>query len=338
MHTPRIALVGCGSWGKNLLRNFAELGALEIICDENEDALESAAAAYPSVRTTVDLQDVLDDASVDAIAFATPAALHFDHAKRALDAGKDVFVEKPLALRYEEGVELVEVAARADKLLMVGHILEYHPGIEALRRLVRDGELGELWYAYSTRANLGKVRQEENILWSFAPHDISAICELAGSEPEVVTASGASYLQPDLVDVTTTILQFESGLRAHIFVSWLHPFKEQKLVVVGDKKMAVFDDTVPDGKLKVYDKGIEWQEGVPIPRQTAETTIFIEQVEPMRRECAHFLECIETRKSPRTDGASAARVLRVLEASQQSLESGGQPVRLQSIKPSAAAR
>ena len=338
MATPRIALVGCGYWGKNLLRNFAELGSLEVICDRDPQVLQQAAAAYPSIRSTSDLDEVLGDQDVDAVAFATPAARHFDHVKRALGAGKDVFVEKPLALRYGEGVELVELAQRTDRILMVGHILEYHPAIETLRKLVHDGELGELWYAYSTRANLGKIRQEENILWSFAPHDISAICGLAGSEPETVTASGGSYLQPGLVDVTTTILQFDSGLRAHIFVSWLHPFKEQKLVVVGDKKMAVFDDTVDQGKLRLYDQGVEWQEGTPIPRRTSETSILVEDAEPMHRECAHFLECVATRLTPRTDGASAARVLRVLEASQQSLESGGLPVALQSITPSAATR
>jgi UDP-2-acetamido-3-amino-2,3-dideoxy-glucuronate N-acetyltransferase len=214
---------------------------------------------------------------------------------------------------------------------MVGHILEYHPAVKLLKEIIGRGELGGVRYVYSNRLNLGKVRQEENILWSFAPHDVAVICALMGAEPVEVNASGGAYLQEGIVDVTVTNMLFAGGERAHIFVSWLHPFKEQKLVVVGDRKMAVFDDTAREGKLKIYDKGIEWRAGLPVPRQTAETTLFFEEQEPLRLECEHFLSCVREGTEPLTGGRSALRVLNVLEASQRSLERGGQPVRLEEI-------
>ena len=327
-----VAVVGCGYWGKNLVRNFAQLRALRWICDTNETALQAQAQLYPDVRLTARFTDVLRDDQVQAVVIATPAALHCLQAKEAILSGKDVFVEKPLALRYHEGQELVELAEVHGVILMVGHILEYHPAVTLLKDIVRRGELGRVWYIYSNRLNLGKVRQEENILWSFAPHDISVIASLVGSEPTVVSASGGSYLQSGIVDVTVTNLLFDDGMRAHIFVSWLHPYKEQKLVVIGDRKMAVFDDTAREGKLKIYDKGIEWQAGLPVPRQTAETTLFFEETEPLRLECQHFLTCIRERRQPLTDGESALRVLKVLEASQMSLERGGVPVPLAEVE------
>jgi predicted dehydrogenase len=265
---------------------------------------------------------------VDAVVIATPAAQHFGHAREAIRAGKDVFVEKPLALRLDEGRELLRLAESRGVILMVGHVLEYHPAVVLLKSLTHSGELGEIRYIYSNRLNLGKVRQEENILWSFAPHDIAVISSLVGSEPVSVAASGGSYLQPGIVDVTVTDLLFPGGVRAHIFVSWLHPYKEQKLVVVGDRKMAVFDDTVREGKLKVYDKGIEWRGGQPVPRQTSETTLFFDESEPLRLECEHFLAAIRERRQPLTDGQSALKVLKVLDASQRSLELGGVPIPL----------
>jgi UDP-2-acetamido-3-amino-2,3-dideoxy-glucuronate N-acetyltransferase len=249
-------------------------------------------------------------------------------AKQALAAGKDVFVEKPLALRVPEAEELVDLARRRKRVLMVGHILEYHPAILKLKDFVDSGDLGDVHYVYSNRLNLGKVRQEENILWSFAPHDISVILLLVGAVPEWASTSGQHYLQHDIADVTMTCLAFPGKPRAHIFVSWLHPFKEQKLVVIGSKKMAVFDDVVKDGKLKIFDKGIEWKNGQPVIRQTAESTLFFPEMEPLREELAHFVECVRSRKTPRTDGANGLRVLRVLDACQRSIESGGQPVRL----------
>ena len=327
----RIAVIGCGSWGKNLVRNFAQLQALELICDENPSVLQAQATMYPGVRPTGRWEEVLDDDAVDGVVVATPAALHQGQAKAALCRGKHVFVEKPLALHYRDGEEIVELAEARRLVLMVGHILEYHPAIALLKDLVERGELGRLLYVYSNRLNLGRVRQVENILWSFAPHDIAVICRLVGSAPSRVSAFGGSYLQTGVEDVTVTDLQFDSGVKAHIFVSWIHPYKEQRLVVLGYRKMAVFDDAARDGKLKIYDKGIEWKNGLPVPRQTAETTLFFDETEPLRLECQHFIECIRTGRRPLTDGTSAVRVLSILEASQLSLERRGQPVDLEDI-------
>jgi UDP-2-acetamido-3-amino-2,3-dideoxy-glucuronate N-acetyltransferase len=326
-----VAVIGCGYWGKNLVRNFAQLRSLRWICDTHNAALQAQGQLYPDVRLTSSFEEVLSDDKTQAVVIATPAALHYEQVKAAILSRKDVFVEKPLALRYQEGQELVELAQTHQVILMVGHILEYHPAVTLLKQMVQQGELGQLWYIYSNRLNLGKVRQEENILWSFAPHDISVISTLVGAEPSIVSTSGGSYLQAEIADVTTTNLVFEQGVRAHIFVSWLHPYKEQKLVVIGDRKMAVFDDTVREGKLKIYDKGIEWRSGLPVPRQTSETTLFIEETEPLLLECKHFLSCIQQRQKPLTDGENALRVLKVLEASQISLERGSMPVSLDEV-------
>jgi predicted dehydrogenase len=333
----KVAVIGSGYWGRNLVRNFAQLGALGSICEANQETLGGQATMYPGIRTASRLEDVLSDDELQGLVIATPAALHYSQVKEAIARGKDVFVEKPLALHYHEGLELVELAERRGVILMVGHILEYHPALVLLKDIVRRGELGQIRYIYSNRLNLGKVRQEENILWSFAPHDISIITSLLGSVPIEVSATGSSYLQKGIVDVTVTNMLFANGVRAHIFVSWLHPFKEQKLVVVGDRKMAVFDDTAREGKLKIYDKGIEWEEGFPVPRQTSETTLFFDEKEPLRLECEHFLTCIRERKRPRTDGENALRVLRTLEASQTSLEQAGAPVSLDRIEVGVAA-
>lgn len=326
-----VAVVGCGYWGKNLVRNFAQLGALRLICDSNAKSLQTQAALYPQAEVTESFAAVLADAEVKAVVLATPAAMHYSQVKQALAAGKDVFVEKPLALHHAEGQELVELAESKNLILMVGHILEYHPAVALLKEIIERGELGRVLYLYSNRLNLGKVRQEENILWSFAPHDISVICSLLDEEPIEVSASGGSYLQSGIADVTVTNLVFEDGVRGHIFVSWLHPYKEQKLVVVGDRKMAVFDDTAREGKLKIYDKGIEWRAGLPVPRQTAETTLFFEELEPLRLECEHFINCVRDRTEPLTGGQSALKVLKVLEASEKSLERGGAGVQLDSL-------
>ena len=330
MSAPKVGvgLAGCGYWGRNLARNLHQMGHLVAVCDPSAKALKEVKAAYRGVKTTRDYADLLEDGKVKAVAVAAPAALHYELARKALLAGKDVFVEKPLALRVPQAEELVELATDRKRILMVGHILEYHPAIRKLKDLVDAGELGEIHYVYSNRLNLGKVRQEENILWSFAPHDISVILLLVGTLPEWASTSGQHYLQHDVADVTMTCLAFPGKARAHIFVSWLHPFKEQKLVVVGSRKMAVFDDVIKEGKLKIFDKGIEWKDGRPVTRQTAESTLFFPEVEPLREELAHFVECVRSRKPPRTDGANGLRVLRVLDACQRSLEAGGQPFRV----------
>jgi UDP-2-acetamido-3-amino-2,3-dideoxy-glucuronate N-acetyltransferase len=323
-----IGLAGCGYWGRNLARNLFQMGHLFAVCDPDPRVRREAKAAYPGVRAAADFDDLLDDAKVRAIAVASPAIVHYELARKALLAGKDVFVEKPLALKVGEAEELVELARRRKRILMVGHILEYHPAILKLKEFVDSGDLGEIHYVYPNRLNLGKVRKEENILWSFAPHDISVILLLLGTLPEWASTSGHHYLQHEIADVTMTCLTFPGKPRAHIFVSWLHPYKEQKLVVIGSRKMAVFDDVAKEGKLKIFDKGIEWKNGEPVTRQTAESTLFFPEMEPLREELAHFVECVRNRKTPRTDGPNGLRVLRVLDACQRSIEAGGRPVRV----------
>jgi len=319
---PAIAVIGSGYWGKNIVRNFHQLGALKLICDKNETLIDQIKDQYPSVETCIALNDVLTRDDIHALVIATPAETHYTLTREALLAGKHVFVEKPLALTVEEAQELVELADKNQLTLMVGHLLQYHSAFMRLKELASNGELGRINYIYSHRLNLGKIRREENILWSFAPHDISMILSLAGEEPENVYATGGNYLHKKIADVTTTHLEFPSGLRAHIFVSWLHPFKEQKLVVVGDSKMAVFDDTQswPD-KLLLYPHKIKWQNNIPVPTKGEPERLNIPQTEPLRLECKHFLECITTGKQPLTDGKEGVQVLKVLNASQASLDS-----------------
>jgi UDP-2-acetamido-3-amino-2,3-dideoxy-glucuronate N-acetyltransferase len=324
----RVAVVGAGAWGKNLVRNFAQLGALAAVCDPNPQALELASQFGPGVRTCSSFWEVLRDPEIDALAIATPAATHYSVTKEALLAGKDVFVEKPLALEAEEGQKLVQLAKNQAQMLMVGHILQYHAAVLKLKELVDSGELGKIQYIYSNRLNIGKIRSEENILWSFAPHDISVILFLLGEMPTEVGAHGGSYLQTHVADVTMTTFSFADGVQGHIFVSWLHPFKEQMLVVVGDKKMAVFDDVSKDRKLVLYPHRIDWVERLPVARKAEGEVVPLEAGEPLKSECAHFLDCILTRQQPRTDGAEGLRVLQVLEACQRSLDQKGTPIKL----------
>jgi UDP-2-acetamido-3-amino-2,3-dideoxy-glucuronate N-acetyltransferase len=323
-----VGLAGCGYWGRNLARNLHQMGHLAAVADPSAKVLKEVKATYKGVRTVTTFEGLLEDRTIKAVALAAPAAQHYALAKKALKAGRDVFVEKPLALRIPDAEELVDLARRHKRVLMVGHILEYHPAILKLKEFVDSGELGVIHYVYSNRVNLGKVRQEENILWSFAPHDISVILLLMGRMPEWASTSGQNYLQHEIADVTMTCLAFPGKPRAHIFVSWLHPFKEQKLVVIGSKKMAVFDDVIKDGKLKIFDKGIEMKNGQPVVRQTAESTLFFPEMEPLREELAHFVDCVRTRRTPRTDGENGLRVLRVLDACQRSIEAGGQPIKV----------
>ncbi|MFC2156955.1 Gfo/Idh/MocA family oxidoreductase [Acidobacteriota bacterium] len=316
-----IAVVGCGYWGKNLVRNFYELDSLYAICDADSKILKTFKEKYDGIVTYTDYSRLLKDESVEGIVISTPAVTHFSLASEALEAGKDVFVEKPIALNYQEGLDLVEQSKKEKRILMVGHILEYHPAIHKLKTLIDKGELGQIQYIYSNRLNLGKFRTEENILWSFAPHDISVIIGLLGEMPYEVYANGGNYLNRDVTDVTTTSLNFKSGVKAHIFVSWLHPYKEQKLVVIGDKKMIVFDDVNPDKKLSSYSHKIDWIGRLPVPQKLEAESIEIDKAEPLKQECRHFIECMETRSTPTTDGENGLRVLKILEACQSSLRS-----------------
>jgi predicted dehydrogenase/acetyltransferase-like isoleucine patch superfamily enzyme len=321
----RVAVIGCGYWGKNLVRTFAQIGALDAVVDP-DDATGAALAAQHHVDHR-SMDDVLADPLIDAVVIAAPAKDHAAVSLKALSAGKHVFVEKPLALDVADAEAVVAAAEQRGLTLMVGHLLQYHPAFLALRRMVADGALGELRYLYSNRLNLGRIRREENILWSFAPHDLSMLLALVGESPDQVTAVGSTFLSDNVPDVTTTHLSFPSGPRAHVFVSWLHPFKEQRLVVVGADAMAVFDDTAPwESKLVVFEHGVTWDGLNPVPVRAEPTPIPIEQSEPLRLECEHFLHCIASGDTPRTDGHEGVRVLQVLDAAERSLVTGGAPV------------
>lgn len=327
INTPTVAVIGSGYWGKNLVRNFHDLGALRLVCDRDESILQQIADQYGGTQTCLATHDVLSRDDIDGVVIASPAETHFGVAREALLAGKHVFVEKPLVLVESEAEELISLANDANRVLMVGHLLQYHPVFECLKELVSSGELGRINYIYSHRLNLGKIRREENILWSFAPHDISMILALADEAPESILATGGNYLHQKIADVTTTHLAFPSGLRAHIFVSWLHPFKEQKLVVVGDRKMAVFNDTQAwEDKLLLYPHEISWQNNLPVPAKADPERVKIDQAEPLRNECQHFLDSITSGTPPLTDGAEGLRVLRVLNAGQASLNDSGRKI------------
>lgn len=318
-----IAVIGCGYWGKNLVRNFYELDALHTICDIDESTLLSLQKKYPRVSISHDHRQILKNPEIKAVAIVTPAATHFALAKEALLSNKDVFVEKPIALKYSEGEELVSLSQEKNKILMVGHILEYHPAITKLKELINNGELGNIKYIYSNRLNLGKFRTEENILWSFAPHDISVILDLLEEMPEEVSAHGANYLEPNITDVTVTNMTFPSGVKAHIFVSWLHPYKEQKLVVIGGRKMVMFDNINTNGNLFLYDHKIDWIERHPVPFPEDAQLVEVGKKEALKSECEHFLDCLHSRKLPKTCGESGLRVLKILEACQESLKENG---------------
>ena len=309
----RVAQLGCGFWGKNLARNFAELGALAAVCDP--DSATAALEAQKNHVTARSVADVLADPSIHGVSIAAPAELHADIALKAFAAGKHVFVEKPIALSMTDAQKMKAAAERADRILMVGHLLQYHPAFEALLGLVREGGLGKLRYAYSNRLSLGKFRVEENALWSFAPHDVSMLLALFGEEPATVKGTGGAYVTQGVEDEYRLDLTFEDGRHAHVFASWLHPFKEHRLVVVGEKAMAVFEDSLagPD-KLRLYRHIIETSGRNPEPKKAEVEVIPYANSEPLRNECEHFLACCAGKSKPRTDSAEAIAVLKVLMA------------------------
>ena len=318
---PRVAVIGAGYWGKNLVRNFAAHGALAAIVDSNAETAAKMVAAHGGRHAG--LEEVLADKTIAAVAIASPAATHYALAKQALAAGKHVFVEKPVALDLAQAGELCLLSERTGRALMVGHLLQYHPAFLKLKEMVKSGALGQLQYIYSNRLNFGLIRREEDILWSFAPHDVSMILSLTGAEPVEVEAVGGCFLHPSIADTTTTHLKFPDGQQAHVFVSWLHPFKEQKLVVIGRDAMAVFDDGEPwERKLMVYPHKTEWSGGIPRAVKAEGEPCPLTPGEPLSIECRHFLDCVANGTTPRTDGREGMRVLSVLARATASLARG----------------
>ncbi len=321
----KVAVIGCGYWGKNLVRNMNELGALAAVVDDTERGQALAATVAPGVPVFSRIDDVLGDAAIQGVVISTPAETHAALTEQSLLAGKDVLCEKPLALHYAEGTRLVQLAQQENRILMVGHLLEYHPAVRKLISMCHRGEIGKIFYVYSNRLNLGKIRREENILWSFAPHDIAIILRLMGQMPVEVIATGGNYLQPNIADTTITQMLFSNGARAHIFVSWLHPFKEQRFVVVGEKNIISFDDV--NKKLVLHHQHVDFDvERMPVPVRGEGEDLDFGQAEPLRQECQAFLDAIQTRQPPLTDGISAVRVLQVLQTAQQSLVTNGRAV------------
>jgi predicted dehydrogenase len=340
MTVTTLACVGAGNWGRNLVRVFDELPdvRLKTICDADESIRSRMAAQYPEADVAGDYSAVLADSDIEAVVLAVPAIHHFETAREALTAGKHVYVEKPIALSYEHASALTQLAESKGLVLMVGHLMEYHPALGALKELIDSGELGEIYYLYAERVNLGVVRKDENALWSLAPHDISMILHLTGAEPVSVSARGASYLQEDIEDVVFANLRFADGCMAQIQVSWLDPHKVRKLTVVGTKKMVVFDDMESAEKVRIYDKAAERETEGRAPYESYGESItlrfgdvvipHIQPAEPLKLECQHFVDCVRTGQTPLSDGRDGMRVVRVLEAAQRSLKEDGAPASL----------
>jgi predicted dehydrogenase len=326
--TPRpinIAVAGLGYWGPNLARNFAAIPDCRVtwLCDASQQARQRAAPALPAARLTANLDQLLQDPQLDAVVLATPVPTHAPLAIQVVQAGKHCFVEKPLATTVVDAHSAVQAAAAARRILMVGHLLEYHPAVEGLKRLIDQDQLGPLYYLYGNRVNLGKLRADENALWSLGAHDVSVMLHLTGEEPVECSAHGRSYVRNGVEDVVFCYLRFPSGIVAHLHLSWLDPHKERRLTVVGARRMATFDDMQIDGKLTVYDKGFDqdlrsWDQY--IARSGESFSPSIPNVEPLRLECEHFIHCIRTGATPRSDGHNGLRVVSVLEQLQRSLE------------------
>ena len=332
-----VGVIGIGSWGKNLVRNYDEMpeADLRYVCDLDPKRIAHARCQYPAAHVAQEFATLLEDPELEAVVIATDAASHYDLSKAALEAGKDVYVEKPLVLKSGDAEDLVRIASEGNRILMVGHLLEYHPVVERLRHMVVHNELGErIFYIYTQRLNLGTVRHDENALWNFAPHDISSIMYLLGRKPIEVSARGQSYLQPGIEDVVFMVLNFGERVIAHIHVSWLDPHKTRRMTLVGSEKMAVFDDGETTEKLRIYDKGAKintdystFAEYVGL-RFGDITLPYIKTAEPLRLECLHFLDCVRHRTQPRSDGLDGLAVVRVLEAAEKSLKRHGEPVHL----------
>ena len=329
-----LGMVGLGYWGPNLLRNFDQLSncCVKICCDLNQERLARVKAQYPYLVVTDNYNTLLNDTDIDAIVIATPARTHYAFARKALQHDKHLFIEKPLTLEVQQAVELVELSEDTDRILMVGHLMEYHPAIEKLKGLIQSGELGEIHYLYAQRVNLGRIRHDENAMWSLAPHDLSVAMYLLDTEPENVSARGAAYLQEGIDDVVFVNLQFPGGIMAHVQLSWLDPHKLRLTTIVGSEKMVVFDDMETTEMVKIYNKGVNpnadyTSYGEALSPRFGDVTIpYIKMTEPLKLECQHFLDCVMNNRSPRSDGRDGLRVVRVLQAAQQSRNRNGEPV------------
>ena len=322
----KVGVVGLGYWGPNLARNLGALPGCDVVwcCDGRASARQKFEPMFPRARFTDELEDLLNDPTLDAVAVATPVPSHAELATRVLEAGKHCFVEKPLALTAAEAEHVLKAQRASGRVLMVGHLLEYHPGVRQLKEIVDSGELGVVHYIYSNRLNLGKLRADENALWSLGAHDVSVLLHLAGEQPHEVAAHGESYVRDGIEDVVFCFLRFPSGLTAHMHLSWLDPHKERRFTVVGSKRMATFDDMELERKLTVYDKGFDGTgrtSGEYVARTGDIYSPPVASVEPLRIECEHFIDCVRSGQTPRSDGESGLRVVRVLEGLQWALES-----------------
>ena len=337
----KVAVIGCGYWGPNLIRNFVQSNKVEelVCCDLDRKRLDHMKNLYPTVQVLSDYKELLDKPDLDAVAIATPVNTHYPIAKEFLTQGKHVFVEKPLTHSYETGLELVKIAEEKKKILMVGHTFEYTAAVNKVKSIVENGELGKILYISSTRVNLGLFQPDINVVWDLAPHDISIILYILGETPVSVNSQGKAHFNPDIEDVATTTLNFRNGVIAFIHSSWLDPNKIRRTTIVGSKKMLVYDDIDAQEKIKIYDKGVE----VPAYYDTYGDFQYsyrygdiysprIEDFEPLKKECNHFLECIRTGKPPLSDGYSGLRVVAVLEASSRSLKLSGRSVPIQNMK------
>jgi predicted dehydrogenase len=320
-----IGVVGLGYWGPNLARNFGALPGAELrwCCDERAAVRERLALRHPGTRFTADLDDLLGDPALDAVVLATPVPTHAALAVRVLEAGKHCFVEKPLAQSAADAERACEAARASGRILMVGHLLQYHPGVNKLKEIADSGELGSIHYIYGNRLNLGQLRAEENALWSLGAHDVSVLLHLADEEPHQLNARGESYMREGIEDVVFAFMRFPSGIAAHLHLSWLDPHKERRFTVVGSKRMATFDDMDPERKVTVYDKGFDEKADTYGEYITRSGDIWSPRVpndEPLRLECEHFVACVRDGRQPLSDGESGLRVVRVLEGLQQSLD------------------
>lgn len=325
LEVPKVAAIGCGHWGRNIIRNLSHLGALSAVSDLAPGVATQFSAQYDVPARG--FRELLEDDDIGAVAIATPAALHADHARRALESGKHVFVEKPLAMKVSEGNMLADIARERGRVLMVGHVLRYHPVVRKLLEEVRAGRLGTIRHIYSRRLGLGKFRTEEDVLWSFAPHDISIILAIFGRLPINVSAHGRAILNSRIADIARVHLDFGDGVTADIAVSWLNPVKEHKLVLIGSRAQAIFDDTARwSEKLQIFDHGVDMSSGAVRVIKAEPVLVHVEEREPLKEECAHFLSCIAASRRPKTDATEGLRVLSVLDAAAASMALGGETV------------